>query len=82
MDALIERLFRDGIAHRSQWDQMPASDQYTLRPDEREDVLGALRERFAHSRSLYAQLPYEEPESLRLASYTPESNWFHQLLAQ
>ncbi|AKR76186.1 ORF13 protein [Fowl aviadenovirus D] len=80
MDALIERLFRDGIAHRSQWDQMPAYDQYTLRPDEREYVLGALRERFGNSRSLYAQLPYEEPESLRLAFYNPEENWFHQLL--
>ncbi|QJP03668.1 ORF13 [Aviadenovirus cerasi] len=79
MDALIERLFRDGIAHRSQWDQMPY-DQHHQTDDEKEYVLGALRERFGNYRTLYAQLPHEDPDSLKLAFYNARENWFHQLL--
>ncbi|QGQ62547.1 ORF13 [Fowl aviadenovirus E] len=80
MEALVEKLFRDGIAHQSQWDEHVEHQDYHLRPEEKECVIAVLRDRFGSHRSLYAQLPTDNPDSLRLAFYNPDENWFHQVL--
>lgn len=76
MDAVIEQLFRDGVAHDEQW-TFPSRD--LVHEDVRNKVLAALQEKFAPNVPLLQQLPSEDTDTLRNAFRDVTDNWYHQL---
>ncbi|APY28343.1 hypothetical protein D1U31_gp12 [Psittacine aviadenovirus B] len=76
MEAVIEQLFRDGVAHEEQW-TFPSRE--LVHEDVRKKILDVLQEKFAPSIPLIHQLPAEDGDALRSAFRDVTDNWFFQL---
>lgn len=76
MEAVIDQLFLDGVAHDEQW-TFPSRE--LVHEDVRKKILAALKEKFAPSVPLLNQLPAEDGDALRAAFRDVTDNWFYQM---